>query len=85
MFNSRLMKEVAPYITSITPDQLNQELTKAFNDISARGLRFDWNAINLDQAFTWASTPQAREDPHGRFWTKLHDESVKNKRAIQNM
>ena len=69
MFNSILMRNVAPFIQSRDPNMLRMDLLHASHQTEVR-----WNANNLDEAFTWNETPQG-----ALFWSTINRECVENR------
>jgi hypothetical protein len=65
VYATALFKNVAPFIGSLHPLQLAIELMKVMD----RGQDVEWNAKNLDPAFTWDESPQGID-----FWDQLHKE-----------
>ncbi|MNL16423.1 hypothetical protein D3C87_1374640 [compost metagenome] len=66
--NTQLFKNVAPYIHSISPEELLFNLCKCVNT------RWDSEFANLNDNIQWANTPQGTD-----FWLPIHQEYARNK------
>ena len=71
VYETALFMAVAPYINSLSPEILAFELAKASQHV---GCKIEWNAKDLDAAFTWRLSPQGLN-----FWDEIHGIYCANK------